>query len=315
MAIIKLSAIEQRRLSVFITCLALAIIAWVMVTLSKTYSFTVRQVLAYKNAPQRRAFHSLQSDTINVIVKGTGWQMLFSKMSNNSNPIKIDLHTLDRENYILLNKQIKAINLSRELEHEIIYFDPDTLYFDFSNRRVKRVPVKLVAGLKYRQQYAQSGNVTITPAYVTITGPSAVINRITFWRTDSLKGKNVAETVSRRINLEAVKEGNIDIYPKTVQVTVPVNEYTEKTIDVTVKLVNNLDFYNVKIFPQKVKLTFSTSLNRYNDATEEFFEAQADLNMWKNYNYNMLPVKITKLPDYCKIVKIEPQYVDFIIKK
>lgn len=315
MAIIKLSATEQRRLSVFFTCLVLAIVAWVLVTLSKPYNFTVKRALVFKNAPQRRAFHSLQPDTINVVVKGSGWQMLFAKMDNGSKPIHIDLHTLDRENYVVLNTQIKAINKSWEVGHEVVDFKPDTLYFDFSNRSIKRVPVKLVSGLVYEQQYARSGNVIIKPSYVTVTGPSAIINNIHFWKTDSLKAKDLNETINTRVALEGVKEGNVSIYPKSVQVIVPVNEYTEKTVDVPVKLVNNNDYFNVKVFPQKVKVTFTTSLDRYNEATEEYFEAQADLNMWKNYSYKMLPVKVTKMPDYCKIVKIEPQYVDFIIKK
>ena len=315
MAIIKLSATEQRRISVFFTCLLLAIVAWVMVTLSRTYNFTVRRTLAFKNAPQRRAFHSLQPDTISLVVKGSGWQMLFAKMDNGNKPIHVDLNTLDRENYVVLNTQIRKINLSKEVGNEILAFDPDTLYFDFSNRSVKRVPVKLVSGLVYEQQYARSGNVIIKPSYVTVTGPSAIISNINFWRTDSLKAKDLDETINTRVALEGVKEGNISIYPRSVQVIVPVNEYTEKTIDVPVKLVNNNEYFNVKVFPQKVKVTFTTSLDRYNEATEEYFEAQADLNMWKKYSYKMLPVKITKMPDYCKIVKIEPQYVDFIIKK
>ena len=315
MAIIKLSATEQRRVSVFFTCLVLAVVAWVGVTLSRTYNFTERQVLTFKNAPQKRAFHSLQPDTVNVTVKGTGWQMLFSKMNDASQPVKIDLRTLEKENYVVLSTQIKAINSTKELKNEIVAFNPDTLYFDFTNRSTKRVPVRLVASLKYQQQFAQSDDILIKPAYVTITGPSNRIDGITFWKTDSLKANDVDETIISRINLEDSKEGNVSIYPKSVQVTVPVNEFTEKTIEVPVKLVNNYDYYNVKVFPLKVKVTFTTALSSYADIDAEYFEAQADLDMWKKHSYKMLPIKLTKLPDFCKVVKIEPQNVDFIIKK
>jgi YbbR domain-containing protein len=315
MAIIKLSATERRRVSVFFTCLLLAGIAWVLVTLSRTYNFTVRHVLTYQNTPQHRAFHSLQPDTVNITVKGTGWQMLFAKMNSASHPVKIDLRTLDRENYVVLKTQIKDINKSHELQYEVVGFDPDTLYFDFSNRSVKRVPVRLIAALKYQQQFARSDDITIKPAYVTITGPSNRIDGITVWKTDSLKADDVDETIKTTVNLEPVKEGNISIYPKSVQVIVPVNEFTEKTIEVPVKLINNTEYYNVKVFPLKVRVTFTTPLNKYTDINEEYFEAQADLDLWKKRNYKMLPVKLAKIPDFCKIVKIEPQYVDFIIKK
>ena len=315
MAIIKLSAIERRRVSVFFTCLFLAIVAWLAVTLSRTYNFKVKQVLAYKNVPKKRAFHSLQSDTVSVTVKGTGWQMLFSKMNNMGPAIKVDLRSLEYEDYVLLSEQIKAINRTKEFEHEIVSFNPDTLYFDFSHRRVKRVPIQLAMSLKYRKQFSQSDDIIINPRYVTISGPSNVIDRITYWKTDSLKAENVSEGIDTRIKLAPVKEGNIGLYPNSVQVKVPVSEFTEKTVEVPVTLVNNSNYYSVNILPKKVKVTFTTALNKYTETSEEFFEVCADLNIWKRYGYKVLPVKVTKLPDFCRIVKIEPQNVDFIIKK
>jgi hypothetical protein len=65
----------------------------------------------------------------------------------------------------------------------------------------------------------------------------------------------------------------------------------------------------------KVKVTFTTSLRRYPEIDDEFFEASADLSLWQDRGYSTLPVKITRLPAYCKIVKIQPQNVDFIIHK
>ncbi len=315
MAIIKLSATEQRRASAFFTCLVLALCAWVVVKLSSSYNYSVQEILTFKNAPLKRAFHSLQSDTVSVTVKGTGWQMLLSKINEQNHVIKVDLSKLDSEAYVVLNTQLPAINAEKALDNPIVAITPDTLYFDFTNRSVRRVPVQLVTSVKYQQQYTQSGDVVIKPAYVTISGPSNRIDKIKYWRTDSLSLKNIGENVSTQVNLEASAEGNISIYPKTVQVNIPVDEFTEKTLELPVKLIGNVDFFNVKVFPQKVKVTFTTSLNKYADIDEEFFEAQADLNLWRVYGYNTLPVKVTRLPAYCKIVNVEPRNIDFIVKK
>jgi YbbR domain-containing protein len=315
MAIVKLSAIERRRLSVFVTCLVLAVIAWVFSTLSNPYYFVMKEVMNFKNAPQKRAFHALQSDTIDVTVQGTGWQMLFSKINLQGKGITVDLASLDTKNFIVLNSQLGRINASHELDHEIISFDPDTLYFDFTNRVVKRVPVKLVSNLAYEPQFGTAGQVTIKPAYVTVSGPGNVVSKITSWNTDTLKQSRVSNTLSARVNLQPVKEGNLNIFPKTVQVKIPVDEFTEKTLDIPVKLINNSSYYNVKIFPQKVRVTFTTSLSRYAETIPDLFEATADLSLWKNNGYKVLPVKLTTIPAYCKIVSIEPNNIDFITKK
>jgi hypothetical protein len=71
----------------------------------------------------------------------------------------------------------------------------------------------------------------------------------------------------------------------------------------------------VKVFPQRVKVTFITSLKKYAEMDEDFFEASADLELWRNRDYSTLPVKLTRSPAYCKIVRIEPQNIDFIVRK
>jgi YbbR domain-containing protein len=315
MAIIKLSAIERRRVSAFFTCLVLAVFAWVFTVLSNTYSYTVKVALNYKNTPQKRAFHSLQSDTINAVINGSGWQMLFSRMHNDINAVSVDLRSLEDKSYIVLSSQLGQINDKKEISKQITSFNPDTLYFDFSNRKVKRIPIQLVTSVKYKRQFSQSGNITLNPAYVIVNGPASIIDKIAKWKTDTLKLDSVGESINTRLNLQPTKEGNVSVFPKNVEVTIPVDEYTEKTVEIPVKLINNHNYYDVKIFPQKVKVTFTTSLSRYAQTDEDFFEATADLDLWRKHGYKVLPVVVFKSPMFSKIVKIQPQNVDFIIKK
>lgn len=314
MAIVKLSVSERRRLSAFFTCLVLAALAWLFTNLSNPYNFTVKRVINYKNIPQKRAFHSLQSDTIAITVKGTGWEMLFSEMNDDNKTINVNLRPLDNSNYISLSSQIKQLNVNNE-NHDVVDINPDTLYFDFLNRTVKRVPVKLVSDIHYQRQFGQSNSTIIKPAYVTLDGPSNRIDKITEWYTDSLVAENVNETIRAKINLQPSSEGNITIYPKAVEAVVPVDEFTEKTLQIPVKLLNNREYYNVKIFPQKVKVTFITSLKRYAETDENFFEADADLDLWKNQSYTTLPVKLIRVPAFCKVISIDPPNIDFIVKK
>jgi len=315
MAIIKLSAAERRRVSGFFTCLVLAIFAWIFTVLSNPYKYSVKEILAFKNLPQKRAFHSLQSDTVKVTVNGSGWEMIFSKMSIENKLITIDLRSLEDRNYIVLSSQLEQINTKKEINREIIGFNPDTIYFDFSNRKEKRVPVHLITAIKYKRQFSLSNNIIIKPAYVIVNGPESIINKITEWKTDSLKLDSIDETISTYVNLQGLAESNLNVYPKYVQVTVPVDEFTEKVLQIPVTLINNKDYSSIKIFPQKVKVTFTTALNRYAEIDENFFEATADLELWRSRGYKVLPVVLTKIPSFCKIISIEPPNIDFIIKK
>jgi hypothetical protein len=94
-------------------------------------------------------------------VQGTGWQMLFSKFNEDKKVVSVDLHTLDSKNYVVLSTQLKQINANKDVEHEIIAINPDTLFFDFSNRTIKKVPIELVTAIKYQKQFAQSDDIVI----------------------------------------------------------------------------------------------------------------------------------------------------------
>jgi len=315
MAIIKLSATERRRVSAFITCLMLSVFAWLFTVLSNPYKYTVKAALTFKNAPQKRSFHLLQPDTVNVTYAGNGWDMLFSKMNPRNNSITADLRTLEYKNYIVLSSQLEQINSKKEGRQQITGFYPDTLYFDFSNPRVKKVPVNLITAIKYRHQFTQSGEITIQPAFVTISGPENIIDKIKEWPSDTLKVDSAAETINTRVNMQPVTEANMTVYPLRVNVVVPVDEFTEKTLSIPVKLINNRDDDNVKIFPQRVKVTFTVPLTRYAETEDDLFEANADLDLWRLHKYKVLPIAVVKTPSYCRVVKVEPRNVDFIIKK
>jgi hypothetical protein len=315
MAIIKLSKNEQRRLSVFFTCLVLAFVAWALTMLSKTYPYTFKAALVYTNAPVHRSFRPLQADSVEVTVEGSGWNLLFSAMKLNNETIPVSLKGLHSKNLVDLNSQLATINDKWASNQKIKSFIPDTLYFDFSARLVKRVPIQLRANIKFERQFAFSGNPVLKPDYVTISGPAKVLDGITAWKTDSLILTNISDTVERTVRLQPVSEANISIYPKTVQVKLPVDEFTEKTIAVPVKLINNKDYYNVKIFPKQVKVTFTVPLGQYKTTDETFFEAVADLNLWHEQGLHQLPVKIIRVPPFCKIVRIEPQNIDFIVNQ
>ena len=315
MALIKLSAIEQRRVSAFITCLLIAFVVWVSTILSSKHDYKVKEILTFKNIPQKRAFHSLQPDTVTATLQCTGWEIIFQQADFANRPITVDLRSLENKDFVVLSTQLKQINERKDFDQTITAISPDTLYFDFTGRKSKKIPVKLLTDIKYQPQFGQSNNATLFPGFITVSGPAKVIDSINSWRTDTLKLDSVGQTIRTSLPLQAVNEANISIYPKSVAVHIPVDEFTEKTVQIPVKLVNNHNLYNVKIFPQKVSVTFTISMRRYPEMDEDFFEAVADLDLWRNNGYNTLPVKLTRLPAFCKIVKIEPANVDFIIRK
>jgi YbbR domain-containing protein len=315
MPFIKLTQIERKRILVLITCLLLAVAGWLFLALNNKYVYTAKTVLVYKNFPQKKAFHPLQSDTVDLLVEGTGWQLLFARLRVSPPSISISLDKLNNRNYILFSEQLYSVNNQLETSQKIISVRPDTLYFDFSKRTVKRVPVKLVSNLTFAKQFGISDDIEFTPDYVTVSGPQEELERIKEWKTDTLKLHNLQGPAVSRVAMRHNLQKNVNIFPGSVEVKLPVDEFTEKTLEVPLKILNNGEYYNVKLYPKKVKITFMVALSSYQQVNEDFIEASVDLNEWKLQKHDQLTVKLTRFPDYCKLVKLNPGKIDFMIEK
>jgi hypothetical protein len=315
MPFIKLTKVERKRVVVLLTCLFGAVLTWLFIALDNKYPYIVKTQILYKDEPQKKAFKPLQPDIVDLKVEGSGWQLLFSKLRLSPQSVMVSLAKLNTQNYILFSEQLKEINLQLETSQQIISVNPDTLYFDFSRRTNKRVPLKLLQKLTFVKQYGISSKVKLTPAYVNISGPKEELDKISAWYTDTLKLSNLQKTTSTRIWLKQNISSNISIYPTNIGVKVPVDEFTEKTVEVPLKIINNYDFNNFKLFPKKIAVTFLVALSSYQQVDEDFIEAQVDAEEWKKLGHHKLTVKISRFPDYCTLVKIVPNKIDFIIEK
>ncbi len=289
--------------------------AWLFMALNKKYVYTSKTVLFYKNFPQKRAFHPLQSDTVDLQVEGTGWQLLFARLRVKPQSIAINLEKLNTRNYILFSEQLRMVNSQLETSQNIISVKPDTLYFDFTERTVKKVPLRLVSNISFVKQYGVSDDIEITPGYITLSGPEDKLKAIKDWPTDTLRMDQVQSTSVSRVAIARNRMKNVSIFPSSAEVKIPIDEYTEKTIEVPVKVINNKEYYDVKLYPKKVKVTFQVALSKYQQINESYIDAVVDLNEWKQLNHNQLRVTLVRFPDFCKLVSIVPVKVDFIIEK
>lgn len=315
MPFIKLTKVERKRFLVLITCLVCAIAAWLFMSLNNKYVYTAKTQLIYKDEPEKKAFKPLQPDVVDLQVEGTGWQLLFSRLRINPQSITVSLEKLNAHPYILLSSQLPQINKQLESSQKVISVKPDTLYFDFSKRSTKRVKLKLLSDLSFIKQFGVSSEIQLTPAYVNISGPQEELAKINEWYTDTLKLGGLQQSAAARIAIKKPNTNSLNVYPSSVGVKIPVDEFTEKTVEVNLKVINNNDFYDVKLYPKKVAVTFMVALSSYQEVDEDFIEAAVDMNEWKRLDHHKLTVKLTRFPTYCKLVKILPAKVNFIIEK
>ncbi len=307
--------IQKRKIIIFFRCLLISLIAWLLIAVSNTYTLTVKAAIEYVNIPEKRAFHPLQSDTVAIKVKMSGWNILISKLNTDTSQVKVDLSSLSNRNFIVFSNQIGFINRQFALDKQVIAVSPDTLYFDFSKQTQRKVKVRVPTNIAFKKQYGIIGETNANPAYVTITGPTDDVADIEFIDTDSIISKQVHTDIRTVVNFNKNNRTNISIYPKFTEVVIPVGELTEKLIDIPIRIVNSTKYSSVRTIPGKVTITAIVSLKDYTKLTASDFEALVDVSQWETSHVKSLPVILTKIPEFVKVVKIEPQNVDFFVRK
>jgi len=313
MPVLKLNRIERRRLTVFFSSLLIAIFAWLFFTLSNRYEYSLQARVNYIDAPFHKAFHSLNDDSITLNIEGTGWQLLYSRLRVDSAAINVSLKALNHNPVVLLSDQAKSINKQLNSGQKFLSASPDTLFFDFSKRVTKKVPVKFLYRLSFDQGFGISGPLEFNPDSVMVSGAAEDLKEISSWETKVFSLAQINANVVSKVDMK-LAGNNIDVIPQQVKVKIPVDIFTEKVLDIPIKVLNN-QYEDVRLLPEKVKVTFLTSLKSYPSIERDSFLATVNLEGWQKYKYPQLPIIFQKLPSFIKLVKVEPQEVDFIIKK
>ena len=315
MALRRINKVQRRKLSIFLRCIIISFLAWTLFAISSDYTFTKKASMSYVNLPENKAFHPLQSDTVSVRIRMSGWKVFMERLHPDTAKIQVDLSGLKSRNFIVFGNQIGFINRQFPTDKQVIAVSPDTLYFDFSKQTQRKVPVKAVESLTFQRQYGVIGETRTNPEYVTITGPLEDVASIEYLETDTIKGKDVNTDVRTVAYLNKQQRTNITIYPTFAEVIVPVGEITEKVIELPIKVENSKGYTSVRVLPSKVRATNLLAVKDYNKYTSRDFEAVVDLDAWKDHKVSSLPVIITKMPDYVKVLSIEPQNVDFFVRR
>lgn len=315
MAQSRITKAKRRKIAIFLRCLAISFIAWMLFAISTEQTYRINAGISYVNVPESRAFHPLQSDTVSIRLQTSGWKIFLNRLRPDTPHIQVDLSGLKTRNYIVFSSQLGYINRQFPTENRVISVAPDTLYFDFSKQTQRKVPVRPLHDIQFKKQYGIIGDTRAVPEYVTVTGPLEDVANIEYLETDTIRGTEVATDIRTVAYLNKHQKNNITIYPTFTEITIPVGEITEKIIELPLKVENASRYTSVRTLPSKIKVTFLVSLKDYNRWSSRDFEAIVDMESWENNNVRSLPVFLTKVPEHCHIISIEPQNVDFFVRR
>lgn len=313
---------QKNNLTVFLICLLLATLFWFLNAFTKNYDTLLNVPLKYVNLPKNKAVLNELPKNLSIEVSTYGFYLLTHKISENQDTIEISGDLIQErtgafpKHYIqtrsLLDKFTEQLGTGVRVKNILT----DTIYFDFDKILAKKVLVKPNIHYSFEKQYLLDGPISIRPSLVKISGPASIIDTIKSIATEFAEFPNLKEDVNTELGFSLINENkNISVNPEKVSLKIPVGKFTESTVSIPVHVENIPKKLSVKIFPDKVSITFLVAFSQYEKVSPELFNAVVDYNDIIKDKKTKLKVKISKSPDFVNVIKVFPEKIEYIVKK
>ncbi|MDR2968720.1 MAG: YbbR-like domain-containing protein [Tannerellaceae bacterium] len=289
---------------------------WYLQSLQQEYEIEKTIRIRYKNIPHEIVFADTVPDEIRVKIRDKGSVLLNYSFGRTFTPIEINMKDtpVNRGTVVLDEKAIESdIHKQLMTTTTLTGYEPAQINITYSKRMEKDLPVVFNGDIQYEPGFHLFEDMQITPAYVKVYAAESVLDTLTNIRTVYTEIKKADKTFTRALSLQKIE--GVSINPETVTITVPIEQYTEKTLDIPVVITRIPDDYTVRLFPPTVEVTSSLPLNRYKDLEAEQFEIHIPFSELEDNLTGILPISLTKTPGWVRSSSISPDKIEFILEQ
>jgi YbbR domain-containing protein len=298
--------------AVLMICMAIALLFWFFVKMSKTYD-TIRPIKINYQLPEGFDFQQKPVDVLYVKYSEQGWSLISTYLFDKNESISFNLN--DVQDIGKINEEIlEAIQSASKLK--VLGFTPENLGLSLDKTSIKKVPVVLESDFQMEPDFFITDSIVIEPDSVVIWGPGSSLSNITHIKTEpiTLKGLKSSQAITAALSKPEGKY--LKLSETKVQVLISVEQFTEKTFRVPVFVKSNDEDDSIQIVPTAVELTCSVVLSRFDEIKESDFVVEAILpEKTASARTNYAALIISKQPNLVKSVRIKPNNVEFFIVK
>lgn len=301
---------------IFLAFVLLAFGFWYLQSLQQDYEIEISIPVRYRNIPPEIAFTDSLPDRITARLRDKGSILLNYSFGRNFTPIEANLRDIpvDRGEIVIERKDIEADIYKQLLATTMLTsFEPTQLNITYSQRMEKEVPVAFNGNIQFSPGFHRSGETQLIPPTVTIYAAQSQLDTIAIARTVFTEIKNTNRNVSRNVQLQPID--GVTFSTDQVTVSVAVEQFTEKTLDVQVEVTNIPSDYTVRLFPALVKVNAGVPMSRFKDLTAEMFSIKIPFSELEQNLTGNTSIELTDQPDWIRSATLSPSKIEFILEQ
>ena len=307
---------KTSKIKSFLFFLLLALVFWVLTKFSEETTAAINANLAFTNLPASVSISPKTPSEIEFDISANGFEFL----SYNINAPKIDI---DVSKYYKEGDTLISISNS-ELDKIIMaHFGSDTRVSNLSINTLempldivvsKKVPIKLISEISYKEGYKAVGEPFLSPDSVVISGPSVSVNGVDSILSETYANKDVSETLESVVGLYLDENSDISISEETVSLRIIVEEFAQKRMSLPVEVTNVPQDIQLKLLPESIVISFDVSVNQFNSISENDFKIVCDYAL-RSSGENILVPKLVDQPEGLYHIEWSTKKVEYLIFK
>lgn len=308
--------LKKRKAKMFLMFLLCSSLIWFLNKLSETYTNNATFNLVFQNIPDSLLLNKVSKKQIDVRIEANGFQFLSFNVKNKEVGVDVSTVSLLKGKYYIppnvyrkqIDKQLRSMT--------VLEVDSDTLFFEFTRLGTKVVPVSSKLNISLLQNHILDGQLAIEPKEITIKGPMDIIDTINRVNTVSMDLPDVSSDFTKEVTLyKNPGLANVTYSNNQVVVRGKVSRFSEKVIEVPIKVINLPQKYEIRIFPDKVGVLCRGTLDELKLLNSNGFEVIADYNSITNDESKTMNLKLLKKTDNLQSAELNEKEVEFILRK
>jgi YbbR domain-containing protein len=311
-----LNSQRWREALIFFCFVLLSFGFWMLQSLQEEYEMEIVIPVSYFNVPPAISFDRTLPTHITVRIRDKGSVLLNYKFGHTFIPIEADMKsTIQKSGKLTISRQFIENRIKRQLisTTTLLSFEPRSIDESYSERLEKDLPVVFDGSIQTNAGHKVSGDIQILPSTVQVYANNSVLDTLSCVYTVFTvinKGEN---NISRRIRIKSISGASIR--PSIVSVTIPIEEYTEKTLSIPIVCPDLPPHYTLRTFPSIAKVNCSVPLSQFKNVSSDDFAIQISFIDLEQNVTGSLPIQLTKKPDWVDITTITPGKIEFILEE
>lgn len=288
---------------------------WLLQTLNNDYETEFSVPLKLKNVPEDAVITTPPPAQLDLKLRDKGTVLLNYMLGRNFYPVMIDFNDYQAQgaHVRIASRQLeKSIMAQLNASSQLVSVKPDTLDYYYATGNYKMVPVRLRGSLRAGREYYLSDTV-FAPDSVKVYASEAELAKITAAYTEPVSLDNICDTVRQTLPLQ--ERQGVKFVPGESRLMLPVDIYTEKTVEVSLHGINFPADRVLRAFPSKVQITFQLGLSRFRQITASDFHLYVDYKELIKLGTDKYTVVLHDIPEGVSNVRVYPQQVDFLIEQ